>query len=345
MANDLGISVCSKCVLPESFPGVAFDSDGVCNYCREAPALAEIEETVLRLRQELNSTVEANRGGRDYDCIVAYSGGKDSSYTLKYLVEELNLRCLAVTIDNGFMSDQARLNAQSVTTALGVDYLLFTPSWNFMSRMYRESLSNSDLHSKAAIKRASAVCNSCIGLVNAHMVRLALMHGANMIAGGYIGGQVPKDTAVLELNLNVYARSREATIERYEESFGKEAGKFFGIPEELVKSSERDSITILNPMLALNVGEDDIVSSLASLGWKPSLDTGKNSSNCRLNDLGIRVHYEKHGFNPYVFEISEQVRHGLMSREVALKKAFAIPSSAEVEWQAEKLELSVNATR
>ncbi len=121
---------------------------------------------------------------------------------------------------------------------------------------------------------------------------------SQLIAGGYIGGQVPKDTAILELNLDLYMKTRAATIGRYETSFGEDTRKYFDIPEGLLQSAQMKKITILNPMLALNIGEEDIISQLAPLGWKPTLDTGSNSSNCRLNDFGIAMHYNTHGFNP-----------------------------------------------
>lgn len=333
--------LCVRCVLPENFPGVRFNDEGLCIHCQQAPSAVDVLENVARLHGEMFTAIEMNRGGRDYDCIVAYSGGKDSSYTLKVLTESFGLKCLAVTVDNGFMSEQARVNAKAVTEALGVDYQLFAPAWDFMSRMYKQSVDNSELHSKAAIKRASAVCNSCIGLVNVYMIRLALMHGVKLIAGGYIGGQVPKDTAILELNLDLYLKTREATMERYESSFGEDTRKYFDVPQELIQSSQMSKLTILNPMLALNVGEEEIIAQLAPLGWKQTIDTGVNSSNCRLNDFGIAMHYNTHGFNPYVFEISEQVRHGLMTREVALKKALSIPSLNDVQWQAKKLGVQI----
>src|SRR6185369_177520 len=105
-------------------------------------------------------------------------------------------------------------------------------------------------------------------------------------------------------------------------------------PQELLSTSQMRKVTVLNPMLALNVSEEVIIEELAPLGWTPTRDTGVNSSNCRLNDFGIAMHYNTHGFNPYVFEISEQVRHGLMTRDTALKKALSIPSLEEVRWQA-----------
>jgi PP-loop superfamily ATP-utilizing enzyme len=345
MAIDTKVRICSRCVLPETFPGTTFDSEGVCNFCAEVPTEAQLRENVRLLGARMDEAIAANRGGGEYDCIVAYSGGKDSSYTLKWLVEHYGLKCLAVTIDNGFMSEQARLNGRAVTGNLGVDYLMFAPAWSFLSRMYRESTTNSDVHSKAAIKRASSICNSCIGLINVYMLKLALQHGAKLVAGGYIGGQVPKDTAILELDLDVYTRTRTTMMDRYKTAFGDESRNYFELPESLLSTTPIKKITILNPMLTLQIGEEEIIEQLAPLGWKPTLDTGSNSSNCRLNDFGIAVHAHNHGFNPYVFELSESVRHGLITREKAMQKALNVPSLDEVRWQAERLELDLDALR
>lgn len=30
-----GLKRCTRCILPETFPGIEFDEDGVCNYCRD----------------------------------------------------------------------------------------------------------------------------------------------------------------------------------------------------------------------------------------------------------------------------------------------------------------------
>src|SRR5436305_12885670 len=153
--------ICTRCVLPDTFPGLAFNAAGVCSLCAAEPALDEIVRRREAMRGDLERTYQTVRGKGDYDCLVAYSGGKDSSFTLFTLVEDFKLRCLAITVDNGFVADQAIVNCKTVTDALGVDHILYKPSFDFMRRMYDESLKGG-LHVGAAVKRASAICNSCI---------------------------------------------------------------------------------------------------------------------------------------------------------------------------------------
>lgn len=331
------ISHCTRCVLPSTFPGIAFDSSGLCSYCQAAEQEAPVATARQQLRTRMEEAIESSRGKGEYDCIVAFSGGKDSTYTLQQLVRTYRLRCLAVTVDNGFVAEQARENCYTVTAALGVDFLFFRPAPDFMAQMYRNSVVAGGVQSPASIKRASALCNSCISLINNLMVKFALQHEAPLIAGGYIGGQVPKDMAVLDLNLIQQEQIRAPQRDRYTQLFGPAAGQFFFIRQSLLQKQPSGRVTVINPMLTVALREAEILASIQALGWQPARDTGRHSSNCRLNDLGIAIHYRQHGFHPYVMEVAEQVRYGLMDRAEALAKVQEIPDLAGLSPQMERI--------
>jgi len=108
---------CSRCLLPESYPGIEFDTDGVCNICREAPPYTPLGEEELRRRTE----PFRNRGGK-YDAVVMFSGGRDSTYVLYYAVTQLRLNVLAYTVDNGFLPDETHENIRTAVERLGVDH-------------------------------------------------------------------------------------------------------------------------------------------------------------------------------------------------------------------------------
>ena len=330
---------CARCVLPAGFPGVSFGADGLCSLCAEAPPPERIRRDRELLRARLEERIETLRGRAQIDCIVAYSGGKDSSLTLRILVEEYRLQVLAITVDNGFVAGGARENASRVTKALGVDHEWFTPSPDFMTRLYRVSASEAGVHPPAALRRASGICNSCIALINAHMVRRAAEMGVPMVAGGYIGGQVPKDAAILDFDLLQGAATRRPATGRYAKIFGPAAERYFGLPASLGAHAAFPRITILNPLLTRSITEEQIIASIAELGWRPVTDAGRSSSNCRLNDLGIALHHREHGTHPYIFEIAEQVRAGLLSREEALDRVLDIPTLGAVAPQARAIGL------
>src|SRR4051812_41490178 len=124
--------VCAECVLPSSFPNIAFNADGVCNFCTsETPThQAHFQERQL---EEFRQVIDSSRGQRPYEAIACYSGGKDSTYMLKMMVRDWDLNVLAFTLDNGFITPQSKANIARVADLLCVDHIFFRPSRSFMT--------------------------------------------------------------------------------------------------------------------------------------------------------------------------------------------------------------------
>jgi tRNA(Ile)-lysidine synthase TilS/MesJ len=58
------------------------------------------------------------------DVIVAFSGGRDSSYGLHYVKKHLGMNPVAFTYDWGMVTDLARRNQARVCGKLGVEHIL-----------------------------------------------------------------------------------------------------------------------------------------------------------------------------------------------------------------------------
>jgi hypothetical protein len=114
---------CTRCLLPHQFRFIAYDEEGVCNYCHaHEEVIAETRDP--RMRRLLDRIVaERCPGDREYDCVVAYSGGKDSTYVLNLMSQEYGLRTLALTIDSGFLPEAAKQNVARGAGKLGVDHI------------------------------------------------------------------------------------------------------------------------------------------------------------------------------------------------------------------------------
>ena len=98
---------CTRCILPETFPGIKFNGVGVCNYCLNH------EPVKVRGEQELEKVLSKYRGrGEKYDCIVPISGGRDSAFVLHQIVKEYNMRTLALTFDGGFITSEGIRNIE-----------------------------------------------------------------------------------------------------------------------------------------------------------------------------------------------------------------------------------------
>jgi tRNA(Ile)-lysidine synthase TilS/MesJ len=300
--------MCKNCVLDESFPSIRFNEEGLCQYCTSNK---KIDHDKIRLDVETFLRQSKNTSGK-YDVALAFSGGKDSSYTLKYFVENFDLRVIAITIDNGFIAERAYKNCQIVTSNLGVDHMFFKPSSKKMFNLYKDSTTK-DVHSKTALMRASSICNSCIQVINTTILNFCISYEIPIIAGGYIGGQVPSETGFMEQNLDMTYQMREAFLKEKRTTINNDA-------LQLLKLHKSDkSITVINPMVYLKLSEEKIIEELLPLGWEKPKDTGKASTNCLLNDYAIFRHQNKMGYHPYVFEIANSVRQGSMTREHALK--------------------------
>lgn len=112
---------CTKCVLPETMPFIKFDKNGVCNYCHHTPKIN------YKGKEELEKIIKPFRKNNGKpDCIVAFSGGRDSSYGLHYIKNVLKLNPIAYSYDWGMLTDLGRRNQSLITAKLGVEHILIS---------------------------------------------------------------------------------------------------------------------------------------------------------------------------------------------------------------------------
>ena len=123
MKNE-NLRICSKCIYDERVSYIAFDENGVCNYCHQLESLKNDYETGTTKgeKQFIKIIEQIKKDGKNkkYDCIVGVSGGTDSSYML-YLAKKHGLRPLAVHYDNTWNSAIATENIRKVLTSLDID--------------------------------------------------------------------------------------------------------------------------------------------------------------------------------------------------------------------------------
>ncbi len=125
---------CTRCVLPETHETIVFDAEGVCNICRQQEFKQGKMDWAAK-KGELDELIASYRGKHEYDCIVPFSGGKDSTWTLYYLVKEYKVKPLVVRFDHGFLRPNVLENTKRVLRRLGVDFLHFTPNWKVVQKL------------------------------------------------------------------------------------------------------------------------------------------------------------------------------------------------------------------
>lgn len=126
---------CTKCILPETFPGIEFNKDGICNYCLNYKKYIVKGESVLK--RELSEY--KNKGDRA-DCIVTTSGGRDSSFVLYKLVKDFRMKVLAVTYDWGMMTLEAHRNWEKTSKILSIEHIVIRPDTEKIKRHIRKNI-------------------------------------------------------------------------------------------------------------------------------------------------------------------------------------------------------------
>lgn len=109
---------CAKCILPETFPYIEFDAQGVCSYCRSYVPSPAIRPGALAEKVSPFRSVDGSP-----DCLMAFSGGRDSSYALHVLKKEMGMNPVAYSYDWGMVTDLARRNQARLCGALGVEHV------------------------------------------------------------------------------------------------------------------------------------------------------------------------------------------------------------------------------
>lgn len=313
------MKICTRCILPETFPGTNFDEHGVCNHCRAFTGVEVLQEQKREYEEKFLAIVEQHRKFSSHDCIMAYSGGKDSTYTMLLLRKRYNLRVLALTLDNGFISEVSFSNMRKITDNLGVDHIIFKPRFDLLKNIFLAA-AREDIYSKKTLERASTICTSCIGIVKSVTLKTAIEKGIMLIGYGWSPGQAPVQSSVIRTNPSLIKATQAALKGPLTKVAGEEVGAYF-LDEEHFALKERFPYNV-HPLAFLDYNEERIVQEIEALGWQMPDDTDSNSTNCLLNAFANDVHIKRFNFHPYVWEIANMVRTGVMDREEGYTKIY-----------------------
>lgn len=207
---------CRNCILPDGFLGLQLDNEGLCNYCRNPNhknvnwSKVQIDETQkVEMRKDWNEAIESlhktHKKDR-YDCVLGYSGGKDSTALLDYLVNKLKLNVLAITINTGFMTDVAIQNINTTLTKMGLqDHHLFIDDVAItFTRLYRWLFFN---HQSNTVSLTVDVCDHCSDLIHSIIIKEAIKRKIEYVFLGYSPDQIkryfyeiPRSDALKEWN-------------------------------------------------------------------------------------------------------------------------------------------------
>jgi len=341
---DSSLKRCTKCILPETFPGITFDQHGVCNYCRDYKKIR------VKDSDALEKFVAPYRSASDEpDCIVGFSGGRDSSYMLHYVKKILIMNPIAFTYDWGMVTDLARRNQARVCGKLGVEQVIISADIAKKREYIRQNI-------EAWLKRPD------LGMVPllmagdkqfyyyAHQIReqtgaKLIFNGGNAFEKtefklGFCGIQ-EGDTSEKGI-LTGISRLNKVKLPLY-------YAKQYLLNPAYINSSFFDTLRAYYSSYLLPDAyvyffqyipwdEKEIVSLLRrEYGWEVATDT---NATWRIGDGTAAfydyIYYTVAGFSEFDTFRSNQIREGLMTREEALRLVNEenIPRYESLEWYA-----------
>lgn len=343
---------CNKCILPETMPFIKFDAYGVCNYC-----LSYKSKNNLKNKNDLMNLIEPYRKNSGYDCIVPFSGGRDSCYSLDIIVNELGLKPITYTYDWGMVTDVGRRNISLICGKYGVENIVIA----------------ADIRKK----RLNVARNFNAWLKNPHLGMLNILSAGDKHFFRYVN--IIKEKTGIDLNLwgvnplevthfktgflgiepdferqKVYASGKMGQL-RYHSKRLKEMvkspGYFNGSLWDTYSGEYFRSFSKKKDYFHMfdywQWSEDDVDKFLDNSGWERASDT---ASTWRIGDgtAGIYnyIYYTLAGFTEHDTFRSNQIREGQITRDKALEliEVENQPCQDNLRWYLSSIDFDFNDT-
>jgi tRNA(Ile)-lysidine synthase TilS/MesJ len=188
------VQICSNCILPEGFLGIRLNSEKKCNFCCDSTYKSAnwqgrivTPEFKTKCYEEWNniiSSLKKIKNNNSYDCVLGFSGGKDSTALLNYLTNDIGLKVLALTVDMGFMPDLAKENVKKALNQLNYahHYVLIEDAIPTFTKLYRYMFLN---HESNDVLLSRKICDYCCDLLHSIVVKEAVKRSVPYVFFGY----------------------------------------------------------------------------------------------------------------------------------------------------------------
>lgn len=301
---------CNQCLLPASVPGAGLDGAGICSACRTYVPGTDRQQQALREQRktDLDAALRDCRGSGRYDALVCLSGGKDSLYLLHRAKVDYGLNVLAFTTDAN-LPEVAWSNIRRTVVKLGVDHLVYRPSKEFYSKLFRYLLRNQE--ERGAVYTVSYVYAP---LFEGDALAAATERGIPLVLAGYSPGQPEPERMEYEFpHLLISETDWTPPGLRGVGGFDDADLSRFWNPHRYPAATRFPRY--LAPYHAWDYDQDAIMTRVAELGLVARRSHASPVvSNYPVNWLLMYSDLLHFGYNPYAPEFSALIREGKASR-------------------------------
>jgi len=307
--------------LPETYPDITFDKNGVCNKCLEYDEKWG-KRDLSKLQEEMVAIFNwAKRQGKKYDCAVPFSGGKDSTYTLYLCRKVYGLNVLAVNFKNGLQTEAAYKNMERTVRILDVGFASYGPPWNLMKKLYAHFL-----------RTAGQFCWPCDMGIWATVYRIAEQEDVPLVVSGFSAQIESRGAKIYSYNNQFFKNVVGDLITRQEY-------KDFLAPTKFQAALSRlRHFRLTRYRRGINLPDyldwdDKVIKETIEkeVGWNKWESTSKDHIDCLFAPVKNYLVVQKWGFGEKTTKYSAMLRAGQMTREEALERAQSEETQKEPE--------------
>jgi N-acetyl sugar amidotransferase len=128
---------CTRCLMPDTKPGLVLDGEGICQACRHYEKRATTD--YFQRYEELAKLCDKHRKtDGSYDCIITVSGGKDSHYQVHIMKDVMGMNPLLVSVVDPLSHTKAgEHNFYNIGDAFGCDIVALHQNPDLIRKMMR----------------------------------------------------------------------------------------------------------------------------------------------------------------------------------------------------------------
>ncbi|MFX1356413.1 MAG: hypothetical protein ACFFA8_03935 [Promethearchaeota archaeon] len=303
--------ICKNCILVDGFLGIHINDNGLCDFCSDPnhknPNWSKIhidyqerKDAYEDWKRVVNS-MQKNHNIEKYDCVIGYSGGKDSTALVDTFINEYNLKPFLITVDTSFMTKIAKKNIRDTLKKMNLfkDHILIEGATPTFSKLYKHFFFHHQSNEKSL---TVDICHKCTDLIHTIIIKEAIKRKIPYVIIGFSPDQIARyfyETPILDVIIDGSIPSQLETI------YAEKDFKWYLTPKEI---STNILPRVLYPYHVIEYDESEIIQRIESKGL---IEIGKGDpvlTNCHVVKAALLYDMFRYGGVTYALQYAELIR-------------------------------------
>jgi tRNA(Ile)-lysidine synthase TilS/MesJ len=301
----------------------------------------------------LVSKIKELGSNSEYDCILMFSGGKDSSYLLYYLTQELGLKVVTITLTHKFLAKETLQNIESFASKYSKKHITVENNYlNYAGTHFLQTWIKTPEEGSLI-----TLCTGCrLGLIKI-IIDTARKENINVV----VTGLTPFEATDYRIKLVNFPRGKEgrlyfllgylrlvlrnpSLIMNPKASY-IQAKEFYYFSNQK-KIYHKNNLHLIKPFYDyLKYDEEKIIQTLKKLNWQKASISGTSywRADCDMNAIRQFFHSNISGYNEQKYYYGQMLRDNLISKEYYDKNVENFDQSKGIMRVIESSEISERA--